>query len=126
MKRTILANLAVILVLAMVSVALVAQHTPAQAGTSTLGYGAEANPTGNPIGGGSDYSNIITSGDYTVRTRERLLAALKSAQAGQVIYIEPTANIDMGGGPYGNLSLGAPSGVTIASNSGWDGSRGGA
>jgi hypothetical protein len=125
MKRTILASLAVILLFAIVSVAMVAQHTPAQAGTSTLGYGAEANPTGNPIGGGSGYSNIITSGDYSVRTREELLAALKSAQAGQVIYIEPTANIDMGGGTYGTLSLGVPSGVTIASDRGWNGSPGG-
>ena len=125
MKKAVLANITVVLLLAVVSAALLTQHTPTQASTSTIGYGAEANPTGNPIGGGVGYSSIITSGDYTVRTREELLAALKSAQSGQVIYIEPTANIDMGGGTYGTLSLAVPGGVTIASNRGWNGSAGG-
>ncbi len=124
-KEAMLSRITVVILLAVVSAGLVAQHAPVQAGTSTLGYGADVNPTGDPIGGGYGYSNIVTSGDYSVDTKAELLAALSTAASGQVIYIEPTANIDMGGGTYGTLSLAVPSGVTIASNRGWNGSPGG-
>ncbi|OGO02117.1 MAG: hypothetical protein A2Y72_02805, partial [Chloroflexi bacterium RBG_13_53_26] len=132
MKKTIVAYLGVILLLFVVSATLVGQTSTAQADTSTLGYGAEVNPTGNPIGGGAGYSNIITSGDYTVTSRTEFLAALstlsgmsESARTGKIIYIEESANIDMGGGTYGTLSLSVPSGITIASNRGWGSSSGG-
>jgi len=45
-------------------------------------FGCEDNPTGNPIGGGEGYNDIRTSGDYTVTTKEELLAALAQAQPG--------------------------------------------
>jgi hypothetical protein len=132
MKKTIVAYLGVILLLCAVSATLIGQTSIAQADTSTPGYGAEVNPTGNPIGGGAGYSNIITSGDYTVTSRTEFLAALstlsgmsESARTGKIIYIEESANIDMGGGTYGTLSLAVPSGITIASNRGLNGSPGG-
>jgi len=48
-------------------------------------YGAYANPTGNPIGGGKGYNRILTKGDFTVSNAEELLAALRSARKGQVV-----------------------------------------
>ncbi|MDA0746282.1 MAG: hypothetical protein O2954_07170, partial [bacterium] len=49
-------------------------------------FGAEGNPTGNPIGGGKGYSDILEGGDVTVRTYEELRAALEEAGTGQVIF----------------------------------------
>ena len=118
--------LTVLLSLLVLAVMPSVQVSPAQAAeTSIAKYGAGANTTGNPIGGGTGYSNIITSGDYAVETKAELLAALSAAKSGQVIYIKETANIDMGGGTYGTLSLSVPSNITIASNRGWNGSAGG-
>ena len=50
-------------------------------------FGAEHNPTGNPIGGGEWYKDIITRGDYTVRTFDELRDALGKAREGQVVFI---------------------------------------
>jgi len=88
-------------------------------------YGADANPTGNPIGGGEGYTEIISRNDprvkYIVDTRDELLSALKNARSGDVIYVEGNANIDMSG----YFNVGVPAGVTIASNRGEDGAAGG-
>ena len=43
-------------------------------------YGCEANPTGNPIGGGEGYSDILSTGDFVVTTFQELLDALAQAQ----------------------------------------------
>ena len=51
-------------------------------------YGAQANPTGSPIGGGDGYKNIVTSGDFTVNNKDELLNALSMAKDGQVIFIQ--------------------------------------
>ncbi|HHT26304.1 MAG TPA: hypothetical protein GXZ82_03510 [Firmicutes bacterium] len=83
-------------------------------------YGAEANPTGDPIGGGAGYSKIVSTGDYIVSTRSEFLAALVKAKPGEVIYIAPDAQIDLSG--LVNIQL--PGGVTIAGNRGVDGSPG--
>jgi len=83
-------------------------------------YGADANPTGEPLGGGEGYSKIILSGDYTVATKAQLLAALSTAKPGEVIYIEPQAEINL----TGFISLEIPGGVTIAGNRGYQGSPG--
>ena len=82
-------------------------------------YGADCNPTGNPIGGYSTYSRIITSGIYTVTTADQLISALGSAPG--IIYIQETANIDM----TGRFNISIPSGFTLASNRGQNGSYGG-
>ena len=88
-------------------------------------YGAVAcNPTGNPIGGGAGYSRIISGTEasvkYLVTTKVELLAALKTAKAGETVFVKGTAVIDMTGTP----SVTIPAGVTLASDRG-AGSAGG-
>jgi hypothetical protein len=84
------------------------------------GYGAEANPTGEPLGGGDGYSKLVLSGNYTVATKEQFITALGKAKPGEVIYIEPQAQIDLSG----ELNRGIPAGITIAGNRGYNGSLG--
>ena len=88
-------------------------------------FGAEPNPTGNPIGGGTGYTRIISKTDtrvkYIVSTRDQLLSALKSAQYGEVIFVQGNADIDLTGS-WGNT---IPAGVTLASDRGINGSMGG-
>jgi len=83
-------------------------------------FGCEANPTGNPIGGGEGYSDIRTTGDFTVKTKEELLQALKDAKAGQIIFIPDGVEIDLTG--ERNITL--PAGVTLAGTRGLNGSPG--
>ncbi|WP_164913656.1 right-handed parallel beta-helix repeat-containing protein [Methanoculleus taiwanensis] len=81
-------------------------------------FGAESNPTSNPIGGGDGYGEIITPIDpqvnSTVTTRDELLTALRNADSGDVIYIDGNAVIDLTDTPTVTI----PSGVTLASNRG--------
>jgi PKD repeat protein len=88
------------------------------------GFGAESNPTGNPIGGGAGYSRIITGSEanvkYTVSTKAELLTALKSAKSGEIVFVKKSAVIDMTGTPTVTI----PSGVTLASDRGLAGSSG--
>jgi hypothetical protein len=121
MKKLVITCLAMVSLLLGVSAAIGGQAAPAQAETSSVAYGADANPTGNPIGGGAGYSVIKTSGDYTVTTKAQLLSALASATSGQVVYVSGTASIDM----TGSSSVRIPQGVTLASNRGYGGSLGG-
>ncbi len=83
-------------------------------------FGCEANPTGDPIGGGLGYRDIKTTGDFIVRTLPELLEALKQAKAGQTIFIPDGVEIDMTG--QNNLAL--PAGVTLAGTRGLNGSLG--
>ncbi|MCM2465684.1 right-handed parallel beta-helix repeat-containing protein [Methanoculleus oceani] len=82
-------------------------------------FGAESNPTGNPISGGEGYDEIFTSTDsrvdYVVTTTDELLAALSSAESGDVIYVDEMARIDLT-----DISGGVtvPEGVTLAGNRG--------
>ena len=86
--------------------------TPTQGGEC---FGAEAcNPTGNPIGGGAEYTDIKTSGFYTVTSKASLLTALSSATSGQVIYVPEGITIDL----TGQYPVGIPAGVTLAGNRG--------
>ncbi len=88
-------------------------------------YGADCNPTGNPIGGGAGYTRIITGTEasvkYVVSTKTELLAALKSAKAGETVFVRGNAVIDMTGTPDTTI----PAGVTLASDRGLAGSAGG-
>jgi hypothetical protein len=89
-------------------------------------FGAEeCNSTGNPIGGGAGYSDIITENDprviYVASTKDQLLTQLASANLGEVIYVPETANIDLTGIWGTNI----PERVTLASNRGYNGSAGG-
>ncbi len=89
------------------------EHGPEQ-------FGAEHNPTGNPIGGGEGYQAVVTAGDFTVRTLDELCKALAEAHAGQVVFIPGDVEIDMSG----HEKLLIPEGVTLASARGWQGSAG--
>ena len=83
-------------------------------------FGCEANPTGNSIGGGEGYSDIKTTGDYIVKTKEELLDALSKAKAGEVVFIPDGVEIDM----TGTSSVAIPGGVTLAGTRGHNGSLG--
>ncbi|CAG0951391.1 MAG: hypothetical protein OIN86_08545 [Candidatus Methanoperedens sp.] len=88
-------------------------------------YGSDANPTGNPIGGGKGYSKIISpsDADHVVSTKTELLSALSGAVAGagEIIYVDDNANIDLTG--ESNIVLKAN--VTLASGRGTGSSTGG-
>ena len=77
-------------------------------------YGADANTTGNPIGGGLGYNDIFKSGDYIVATADELVAALRKATAGQVVYVQSGVEIDLTKKP----GLQIASGVTLAGDRG--------
>lgn len=83
-------------------------------------FGAEANPTPSPIGGGKNYHRPIDRGDYLVQTREQLLAALRQAKAGQTVFVSASNAIDLTGQRW----LEIPGGVTLASDRGLNGSPG--
>jgi hypothetical protein len=84
------------------------------------GFGAEVNPTGDPIGGGRGYRRLVSRSDYRVKTLEELLAALKQAKAGQVVYVDDEAEIEV----TGKQKMVIPDGVTVASGRGQGGSEG--
>ena len=96
---------------------------PAVEGMDDPSYGAESNPTGDPIGGGTGYARIVPpeAATATVQTAEELLAALAAAQAGQVVYVPDDAIIDLT--PHTGIAL--PAGVTLAGGRGLNGSEGG-
>jgi hypothetical protein len=71
------------------------------------------NPTGNPIGGGPGYSNIVHNWDFHVSNKSGLLHALTTASSGNIIYVADTAEIDLTG-----EELLIPGGVTLASGRG--------
>ena len=74
-------------------------------------FGAWTNPTGDPIGGGNSYRQMVTRSDYRVNTLEELLDALKKATSGQIVYVDNEAVIDM----TGMQDVIIPGGVTLAS-----------
>jgi len=83
-------------------------------------FGAEANPTGDLIGGGKGYRRLVSQSDYQVKSAEELLAALKTARAGEVVYVDDKAEIDL----TGRQKIVIPGGVTIASGRGRGNSQG--
>ncbi|HRI61847.1 MAG TPA: right-handed parallel beta-helix repeat-containing protein [Saprospiraceae bacterium] len=83
-------------------------------------YGADANPTGDSIGGGNGYSKIVTVGDFVVNNVTELLAAFNAAQPGNVILVAPGASIDISG----LINVQIPEGITLAGNRGQNGAAG--
>ena len=87
-------------------------------------YGAHASDRG-PIGGGPAYADIHDSGDYVVRTLRELDHALSKAVAGEVIFIPRTVELDFTARVYAEeYEIVIPSGITLASDRGRNGSRG--
>ena len=87
-------------------------------------YGARADERG-PIGGGEEYTSIVTSGDYTVESLEELVEVLSKAKTGQVVFIPGETEIDMTTLIYiEQLVLEVSEGVTLAGNRGENGSKG--
>lgn len=83
-------------------------------------FGCEANPTGDPIGGGEGYSRVHDDGDYVVSSADELTAALAAARPGQVIYVPHGVEIDLSQ----RSTLTIPTGVTLAGSRGRAGSPG--
>ncbi len=83
-------------------------------------FGAEANSTGDPIGGGKGYRRIVTASQYRVRTKKELLLALKQATSKEVVYVEDGVEIDL----TGHRQIVIPAGVVLASGRGHNGSKG--
>jgi hypothetical protein len=83
-------------------------------------FGADVNPTGDPIGGSKGYRHLVNQGDYQVETAEELLTALKQAKAEQVVYVCDKAEIDL----TGKQEIVIPGGVTLASGRGRENSQG--
>ncbi|MHC4741174.1 MAG: right-handed parallel beta-helix repeat-containing protein [Planctomycetota bacterium] len=77
-------------------------------------FGAESNPTGNPIGGGKGYRHQVLQADFRVSTKGQLLDALKNAGSGQVVFIGMDAEIDL----TGEKGIEISAGVTLASGRG--------
>ena len=98
--------------------ALLAAAVSAQEEKET--FGCEANPTGDPIGGGPGYRDIKTTGDFIVKTKAELLDALKKAKAGQVVFVPDGVEIDL----TGERNIKIPGGVTLAGTRGLKGSLG--
>jgi hypothetical protein len=87
-------------------------------------FGAKADERG-PIGGGSGYKNIVTTGNYIVNDLEGLIEALNKARQGETVFIPAETEIDMTTLIYiKELVLEVPSGVTLAGERGNNGSGG--
>jgi hypothetical protein len=84
-------------------------------------FGCEANPTGDPIGGGDGYRDVKTSGDFVAKTKDELLAALKEAKPGKVVFVPDAVEIDLSG----ERTVSIPAGVTLSGTRGLKGSPGG-
>ncbi len=83
-------------------------------------FGADINPTGNPIGGGEGYNRLLDPSEYLVTNRMELLDALESAGPNQIVYIADTARIDL----TGHQNIAIRGGVTLASGRGKPGAQG--
>jgi len=87
-------------------------------------YGAKPDNRG-PIGGGTGYLGIVTSGDYVVRDLDSLLQALAKAERGETVFIPGETQIDLTARIYiEQLVLEVPEGVTLAGNRGDANSKG--
>jgi len=78
--------------------------------------------SGPAIGGGSEYDGLVqpSAANDTVSTESELLNALGSASSGDVVYVDGSAEINLG-----STDITVPSGVTLASDRGVDGAAGG-
>jgi len=81
-------------------------------------YGARPGTLG-PIGGGKGHRKIVTRGNKRVKTLDGLIAALKLATPGTVVFVDGRARIDCTVRVLADgLVLEIPAGVTLASDRG--------
>ncbi len=76
--------------------------------------GSEINPTDFPIGGGANYTDVITilQAQYYIHTVEELLTALNDCQDGDILLLNPQNQFDLTGYP----TLTIDKSITLASN----------
>ncbi len=80
----------------------------------------------NPIGGGEGYIDIKRTGTYSVLNAAQFVSAVQKAKEGDVIFIRGNAKIDLTDYMIAqNYTIRLRDGVTLASDRGKDGSRGG-
>lgn len=101
-------------------------ETTAQDGTVVSPY--DYCQDGNPIGGGSGYSNTLTSANAdihisTTLTWASLKSTIEGASNGDVIFIDGDLTFNLNSSAGTNI-IGIPQGVTIASDRGINGSSG--
>jgi len=80
-------------------------------------YGAYADERG-PIGGGYQYTEIFTTGDYIVKSASQLKNVLTQVKSGQVIFIPGDCIINLDTFIKTGYTIIVPKGVTIASDRG--------
>lgn len=100
---------------------LFASMAALQAGDPSPDFGAGANPTGQPIGGGAGYSAgpKAAQAAQRVKTLNDLKHALSVAKAGEIVWIEGDAVMDITA-----AQLAVPEQVTLAGDRGQNGSPG--
>lgn len=117
-------QISIVLALFCMTCSCIAADQPTWVEIERVVYGAKPDELG-PIGGGSDYRNITTKGDYTVKDLDTLLEVLSKAKAGQVVFIHGETTIDLTARIYiEQLVLEVPEGVTLAGDRGNNGSKG--
>jgi hypothetical protein len=143
MRKIVVATFTTMLLLTVLYTGLACQESPEPTDTGISRYGAEANPTGNPIGGGDGYTGIMGPGaaDFLVNNKSELLSAIDQVASGgmptgtvnelpirlagvtpgKIIYVADEAKIDM----TGEKNIVIPADITLASGRGRDGSPGG-
>jgi|GEM_PF-1619975 len=91
--------------------------------SQTSTFYEKLNPTGNPIGGGVGYSELVSESDadFVVYDKASLLSAFTAATSGTIIFVDNDAEIDL----TDEQDVVIPSGVTLASGRGQGNSRGG-
>ncbi len=123
--RTTAAVIVVAWLLALVPISAANPAAVALTNNGDATFGAESNPTGNPIGGGAGYNAIIdpAQADFVVTTKSELLSALVEVQAKtrKIVYVADAAQINL----TGEHNIAIPTGVTLASGRGRYGSLGG-
>jgi len=87
-------------------------------------YGAKADERG-PLGGGPGYKNVVRSGDFTARSVEDLVSALKQARSGQTVFVPGSVELDCTDLIFvEDFHIEIPAGVTLAGDRGYRGSAG--
>jgi len=87
-------------------------------------YGAKPNDSGQ-LGGGLNYSEHFTKGDYEPKDLDELIEALSKAKPGEIVFIPDENEIDLTTYIYiDQFVLEIPEGVTLAGNRGYKDSKG--